>query len=568
MNASRATNLLAFLLWTWAGHLALSVEPRPQVQTHTVSHTYNARPFSYQLELVEQTDTHRLYRIRYPSPITTAVTENNTVPGDYYLPLGETRSLRRPAVVCLHILNGNFELERITCCTLAAHGIPALMIKLPYYGERSPTGSRRRLLGDPQVFLAALPQGLEDVRRAVDLLASREEVNPKAVGILGISLGGIVAATAAAQEPRIARAALILAGGDLDRIIHHARETRDLSQLIRNLAPAERAQLEAALAKVDPLNAAARLRARAEQDRVLMINAANDEVIPADCTRRLAAALGITDRVQWLAGLGHYTALAALPNVLATAVEFFAQDLPAEARQRRAAPPAGPLQAVMHLLAQAALFVGNDPAAGHGHLADLEADVTPAGGKPFTVRLRLVRGWAGRFRIEVDAPTIGHVALGTSDYPWMLAAGNTVFKGTPAAAGPIDPLAHANPQHVLKLRVLGGALGAAGMSPQVLTSLVTVADDSTPAEQAVRVETKTARRDSARLVFKSDRTPARLSVTARGVQVEVRFRQWQPNTVIPAELFAEPAGARCQDVDQADLVRMFSAMFNLLMDSL
>lgn len=567
MNAHRTVSLLAIVLWSMASGAAWPAEPGQQVESRAVAQTYNGRPFSYQIEPAEQTDTHRLYRIRYPSPITTAVVENNTVPGDYYLPRGPD-AVRRPAVVCLHILNGNFELERITCSTLAAHGIPALMIKLPYYGERSPAGSRRRLLGDPQVFLGALPQGIEDVRRAVDLLASREEVNPEAVGILGISLGGIVAATAAAEEPRIARTALILAGGDLGQIIHHAREARDLSELIHKLPPAARAQVEAALANVDPLRSAAQLRARAEQGRVLMINAADDEVIPPDCTRRLAQALGIADRVQWLAGLGHYTALAALPNVLTTAADFFAQDLPAHARTRAARPAAGPLQAVMNLLSQAALLVGPDPAAGHGHLVDLEADVTRAGAQPLAIRLRLVRGWAGRFRIEAHAPVVGHVALGMADYPWMLGAGNTVFKGVPASSGPTDPLAHANPQHALKLRVLAGALGAAGMARQVLESLATVTDDSTPTEPAVRVELKNGRRDAARLVLKPDRTPLRLTVAARGVQVEVRFRQWQPNTVIPDELFVEPAGARCQEVDRKDLERMIAALFNLGMDSL
>lgn len=259
------------------------------------------------------------------------------------------------------------------------------------------------------------------------------------------------------------------------------------------------------------------------------------------------------------------------PSPITTAVaqnDFFAQDLPAAARVRPPAPRPGPLQAVMRLLAQAALFLGPDPPEGRGHMVDLEADVTQAGRKPLAIRLRMIRGWAGRFRIEAQAPPIGRVALGLGDYPWMLAAGNTVFKGVPASPGPTDPLAQADPRHLLKLRVLAGALGAAGMAPQVLESLATVADDSTPTEQAVRMETKDARRGAGRLVLKPDGGPARLSVTVRGVQVEVRFRQWQPNTVIPAELFVEPAGVQCQEVDRADLERMFSAMFNLAMDSL
>jgi dienelactone hydrolase len=570
MNASHVlahVGLLCAILLSWPAFSALPTAGE-KPQTHAVAQSFNGRPFSYQIEFVEEANAHRLYRLRFPSPVTTAVAENNTVPGDYYLPRGDD-GLRRPAVLCLHILHGNFELERITCSTLAAHGIPALMIKLPYYGERSPAESRWRLLTNPQVFLGAMPQGIDDVRRAVDVLASRPEVNPQAVGAIGISLGGIVAATAAAQEPRIARAVLILAGGDLDHIIHHARETRELSQQLRTLPPPARAAVDAALAQVDPLSCAALLRARAQQGRVLMVNAAEDEVIPPDCTRRLATALGIADRVRWLEGLGHYTALAALPDILASAVDFFAVDLPATARVPSARPQPGPLQAVMRLLNQASLLVGPDPQQGRGHLVDLEADLTPAKGKPLTVRLRLVRGWSGRFRIEAHLPTLGRVALGQGDYPWLLSAGKAVFKGRPTAANQrTDPLALANPQHVVKLRVVAGALSAAGMAPQVLESLAIVADDSTPTEKAVRIETKAPRHDGGRLVLKSDGGPARLTFTLRGTRVEIRFRQWQPNTVIPAELFLEPAGVASREVPRADLERMFAAMFNLAMDSL
>ena len=98
---------------------------------------------------------------------------------------------------------------------------------------------------------------------------------------------------------------------------------------------------------------AAELRDRAQQGRVLMINAGEDEVIPRACTEKLASALGIQERVVWLDGLGHYTALAALPKALKTAVDFFAQDLPADARQPAVnAIAQSPRQKLVHLLQQ------------------------------------------------------------------------------------------------------------------------------------------------------------------------------------------------------------------------
>lgn len=535
-------------------------------QRHQVNRTYNGRPFAYEIRPLGEADTHRLYRISYPSPVSTALEQNNTVPGDYYAPrTADGDALKRPAVVCLHILNGNFELERITCSTLAAHGIGAMMIKLPYYGERAPTAGPRAMLKDPKIFLGALPQGLEDVRRAVDVLASRSEINPRAIGLIGISLGGIVAATAAAEEPRIARAAFVLAGGDLAAIIGHARETRELRDFLARMPAADRRVVDAALARVDPLRQAARLRPRAEQGRVLMINAAEDEVIPPECTRRLAAALGLAERVHWLEGLGHYTAIAALPDMLREAVDFFAADLPADARP---APPAGPLQVVSRLAGQAALLCGADPREGRGHLVDLEAELTLADGKPVKAHVQLARGSGNRFRLEATVPSIGHVALGQGKYPWMLSLGRSVFKGVPAGPAGVDPFAGAQKEHLQKLRLVAGVLAAVAATPSIVEPLATLVDDSTPEEKALRIELKQSGRGAARLVLKADGRPARLELTAPRLRGVIRFRQWQIDTPASGVMFSEPAGSECREVDRADLERMFGALFNLAAESL
>ena len=116
---------------------------------------------------------------------------------------------------------------------------------------------------------------------------------PERIGITGISLGGIIAATAAGAEPRLYRAGLILAGGDLLAIIHHARETRPLERdARRSCRPQERAEIEAKIAAADPLRFAPALRDRAQAGRVLMINAAEDEVIPRAMHREAGRGAG------------------------------------------------------------------------------------------------------------------------------------------------------------------------------------------------------------------------------------------------------------------------------------
>jgi dienelactone hydrolase len=541
---------------------------RPQPATFSVVQTFNDAPFSYRIELQSETRQYRVYRLSYPSPVVTPLPQNNTVPADYYLPRDlNAASPKRPAVICLHILHGNFELEQITCSVLASHGVPAVMIKLPYYGERGLPGGTRALLDNPRLFLSALSQGIEDVRRTVDVLASRAEVDPARIGIVGTSLGGIAAAVAAETDPRLTRAALILAGGDLQTIIHHARETRDLSQFILRLPAPDRSEMDAALRKLDPLERAGRLRGRARQGRVLLINAGEDEVIPRACTQRLATALGIPDKVVWLDGLGHYTAIAALPRVLATVADFFAQDLPpGTVVTSPIAKPSDALTIVASLAQQAAAFLGGtEPQDGRGHFADLQVAIEAKGRKPQQGQLRLVRGSRYRFRLEAKIPAVGQCALGQGRYPWMVAAeGKRVFCGVlPRDARPENPLAFVDPRLLLKVQMLTGVLSEAVLTPQILEPLASVAEDpdrdGTP---ALRLAWKNHPSNAARLVLRKDRvTPESLTFQTSDVEVKVTFRVWQTNTVIVDGLFDEPTDLTVKQVDPQDLRRMFSALF-------
>ena len=94
-------------------------------------------------------------------------------------------------------------------------------------------GGRAELAKRPDLFAAALPQGIHDARRTFDVLSSRSEVDPEKLGVTGISLGGIISATTAASDPRVQPAVLLLAGGDLPSIIHHGRETRPISDFLK-----------------------------------------------------------------------------------------------------------------------------------------------------------------------------------------------------------------------------------------------------------------------------------------------------------------------------------------------
>jgi len=541
-------------------------------QEFSVEKTFNGDPFRYRMELTSTRRGYRIYRLTYPSQVVTPVKENNTVPADYYLPDGiEPGSPRRPAVICIHILNGNYELVRMLCSALASRGIPAVMFKLPYYGERSLPGGRRELARSPKLFVEALPQGIQDARRTFDVLASRGEVDPERIGISGISLGGIVAATTAGSDPRIHRAVLILAGGDLLGVIHHCREARELSELIKKLPAEDRTKIEKAIDQVDPVRHTPGLKDRAAAGRVMMVNASEDNVIPRACTEKLAAALGISERVVWLRGLGHYTAILALPQTLRKTVDFFALDMPPGVKgpETAAAASRPPLQVVAGLVTQAASVLTAEPAEGRCHLVALEATVTDKGGKTYEGRVRFARGPGHRFSLVLDAPLVGKASLGQGDYPWI-ASPKTAFRGVNGEAGAAqDPLAYADAQYTAKVRMLAGGVAAVSLAPSILEQAIQAEDDTQgDGPPAIRLTPKGKKRDHVRLVLDRDRkTPQSATFEVDGVHGKITFVAWQFNAVAGDQgLFDPPADLARRDVDRADVQRIFSAMFNFVME--
>ncbi|NUQ62681.1 MAG: alpha/beta hydrolase [Pirellulales bacterium] len=542
----------------------------PLPQEAEVKETFDGRPFTYRIESNSKRPDYTILRMTYPSPVQTESPENNTVPAEYYLPKNlKADGPKRPAVICLHILGGNFELVRMTCAALASHGVPAILFKLPYYGERAPEQGPKIMADKPQLFMDALSQGLQDVRRTVDLLASRPEVDPAHIGVTGISLGGIASASAAAIEPRLSRVVLVLAGGDLGHIIRHARETRELQEVIDRLSAEQKSRLDQALAGVEPLNHASKLRDRAADGKVLMINAAEDDVIPAECTRKLADALGIADKIIWLDGLGHYTAMAALPRIMQSTVAFFAADLPAGTETTPAEPRAQtPLEIVVGLLKQVNTLAAIEPKPEHCHFVDLEV-TAGQNGKTLDAKVRLIRGSGNRFMLQATLPEVGEIGMGHGDDPW-LASKKAVFVGTAESdKAAANPLAYVNPEYSVKARVVTGALAGVTMAPEVVEQFVTIAEEpNSGGPRTLGLRSKKGDPGTVRLVVDKDgRSPQSLEFDVGGVQGTARFRTWQMNTVAHPGLYDPPAGLPVQEVNRDDLYRMFSAMLNFAMEN-
>lgn len=552
---------------------ALASPPGTPVQTLTVTNSNSPIPFTYRQKPLAAQTAWASYRLEFPSPVTTELPQNNTVLADLYVPADwSTGQSGRPAVICLPILNGDEDLTAMMCTVLASRGLVSVTFTLPYYGPRGPAEGRRALASNPRLFLSSLDQAGKEIARLVDLLQARPEVNPTNIGIAGISLGGIMSATAAGMDPRLHRAMLMLAGGDLTKMIHHARETRPLSRMIQNLPPEERVSVEKQLLAFDPLTHAPALRERAQKGRVLMLNAAQDEIIPRECTEKLANALGLSNKVIWFEGLGHYTALAELPRALRTMADFFASDLPSEAqRQRKTAAlvTTNNYHRLMGVLQQVVTMATIPPPTGRCHYVEGELTGVDPSGRSLSGSGRIVIGHGPRFSFQMAAPGLGEWMAGHQDFPWLrmhAQSQDMLFAGMAGQGGEADWTSWFDSQHRMKLSLLQGLAATLIMAPDLLQRWVTAEFDAngwlcvTPKEERYR--------DAAlRIKFQPDGiTPEEIQAEVKGYDITFSVLGWQANTLAADPLFEPPPESSKQVVDGAALSRDFAGILNYLGD--
>lgn len=254
-----------------------------------------ARPytFTYQLRLRHELSCCgvRVYDLTFPSPIISDVVENNTVHGELFLPAGAGPF---PAAIVLDILQGNALVSRAKALWLAQHGVAGLVVHMAYYGPRRPPGSRVRLIStDLARTLSGVRQTVLDIRCATAWLASQPVFDRERLGLVGTSLGSLVGAVAAANEPRLRHVCLMLGGGGLvDAYAEHPLAQRYLPAVE---ALGGKTVLRTLLAPVDPLTYAPQL----QRKNLLLICAARDDIVPAQAGRRLWEAAG-KPRILWL----------------------------------------------------------------------------------------------------------------------------------------------------------------------------------------------------------------------------------------------------------------------------
>ncbi len=120
---------------------------------------------------------------------------------------------RRPAVIVLHGTGGNKEGQRPFLAELARAGFVAVAIDGRYHGARTPAGPNAKSAAYVEAILRTFRTGKEhpfffdtawDVMRLIDYLETRADVDPRRIGLIGFSKGGIETYLTAAVDPRVA----------------------------------------------------------------------------------------------------------------------------------------------------------------------------------------------------------------------------------------------------------------------------------------------------------------------------------------------------------------------------
>jgi pimeloyl-ACP methyl ester carboxylesterase len=227
------------------------------------------------------------------------------VPAILIEPLSAGLAHRAPCLLLIHGLGGQKE-DMVPLGRLAAQdGYASFIIDLPDSGARRPDKPRQfESARDLTDYMSdSMTKSVDDLGIGLDYLQLRPELDTRRIGVLGLSLGSFIAVDLAAFDPRIKAVMLISSGGGLADILEfQARTGVSFGRANQSvLSQADPADLERALAGVDPLTYVARIAPRP----ILMVNSTGDPVVPPDSARRLYAAAGRPKEIDWIDGDTH-----------------------------------------------------------------------------------------------------------------------------------------------------------------------------------------------------------------------------------------------------------------------
>ena len=189
----------------------------------------------------------------------------------------------------MHGSGGNKDVDYIHGAgqMLNSKGYATLSIDSQYKGERARPGKSGELQPDSYTTRDAWTQTVIDLRRAIDFLESRADIDKTKIGSLGVSMGGMLGAVLGGVEDRISCFFLAVPGGGIVNAVKHIDQYPNLKARFEvQITPGVMQRIEDIAAVIDPIYFVGNIL-----PRPLMITVGtHDELIPAEMSTAIIEA--------------------------------------------------------------------------------------------------------------------------------------------------------------------------------------------------------------------------------------------------------------------------------------
>ena len=202
-----------------------------------------------------------------------------------------------PAVLLMHGSGGDKDVNYIRGISeaLVRRGFLTLSIDAQYRGDRVRSGRVNDIKPDSFTWRDAWVQTVIDLRRGIDYLETRPDVDKSRVGYLGVSMGGILGGILGGVEERVACFALVVPGGGFVELAKNVDNFPNLkAHWPVKMTPAVLKRVEEIANVADPIYFVGRILPRP----LLIVVAKHDELIPPVASAAFVAAAHADEATQ------------------------------------------------------------------------------------------------------------------------------------------------------------------------------------------------------------------------------------------------------------------------------
>jgi dienelactone hydrolase len=283
-------------------------------------------PLNGKLEPLDEKVDQTRYRLAYDSVHDQRVTAILSIPKRFSPPF--------PAVLLMHGSGGHKDSDyiRMASSTLTSQGYATLSIDSQYRGDRKRQGVTGELL-NPDSFRMrdAWVQTVVDLRRAVDYLVSRPDIDAGRIGYLGFSMGGMLGACLGGVEPRVSCFLLAVPGGGLVKIAEEIEKHPALKRYWPvTITPEVMKRVEEFALVCDPIHFVGKVLPRP----LLIIVANHDELIPREASQMLVEAAHAMPENVMRMETGHVLTPAVIFDIKAFFIAHLGKRAPVAAASR------------------------------------------------------------------------------------------------------------------------------------------------------------------------------------------------------------------------------------------